>query len=438
MRIGDRPACASATGRHAQRRCLARPSARGRRCAHAVLPLGRLGPAQAAHAAPAAERTGVSTRSWWEPRASPPIPRCSTTAACPRRSSTRSPGRCAIAPPPRTTRCGRATSAPRSSSRRRSGARPTSSPAAEPLLLGNADVRVSYVVAAASSPLYRNACSDECVFVEAGDPRRVRDQLRRARGPRRRLRRAAARNSAPLGAARGGTAARARDRVRGPRGAAAPLPLRERPAARDRTLLRARSARPVGAVARGGEGRAGLREAPRGERRLVGLDPRDRRARPRRGRLGRLPLSPRLQRARFRAPHGPRAPAPAGAPGLRGTRLRDLQLRRARWTTTPRRSPRRTTTRTWTATRCSSTWPATYGARRGSGVAAGSITLARSGRAQPHPGAYEASIGRERMDELAVMLDTFRPLELGEGARACEDASYAGSWSTARSGRPAR
>jgi len=28
-----------------------------------------------------------------------------------------------------------------------------------------------------------------------------------------------------------------------------------------------------------------------------------------------------------------------------------------------------------------------------------------------------------------VMVDTFRPLELGEGALACEDPSYAWSWS---------
>jgi len=34
----------------------------------------------------------------------------------------------------------------------------------------------------------------------------------------------------------------------------------------------------------------------------------------------------------------------------------------------------------------------------------------------------------EFFDELAVMVDTFRPLELGEGALACEDASYAASW----------
>ncbi len=36
------------------------------------------------------------------------------------------------------------------------------------LVLGNADVRISYVVASNPSPLYRNAIGDECVYVEEG------------------------------------------------------------------------------------------------------------------------------------------------------------------------------------------------------------------------------------------------------------------------------
>ena len=36
------------------------------------------------------------------------------------------------------------------------------------LVLGNADVRLSYVVAAKPSPLYRNAVGDECVYIESG------------------------------------------------------------------------------------------------------------------------------------------------------------------------------------------------------------------------------------------------------------------------------
>src|SRR5205823_5552859 len=36
------------------------------------------------------------------------------------------------------------------------------------LVLGNADVRISYVAAGQPSPLYRNALGDECVYVESG------------------------------------------------------------------------------------------------------------------------------------------------------------------------------------------------------------------------------------------------------------------------------
>ena len=49
----------------------------------------------------------------------------------------------------------------------------------------------------------------------------------------------------------------------------------------------------------------------------------------------------------------------------------------------------------------------------------------------PQPGAVERSIGAEFFDELAVMVDTFRPLELGDGGRACEDPGYAWTWSGA-------
>jgi homogentisate 1,2-dioxygenase len=76
-----------------------------------------------------------------------------------------------------------------------------------------------------------------------------------------------------------------------------------------------------------------------------------------------------------------------------------------------------------------------YGARRGSGIAAGSVSLHPGGHTHgPQPGAYAASIGRERSDELAVMLDTFTPLALGEGGRACEDADYAWSWAAGARG----
>ncbi len=46
----------------------------------------------------------------------------------------------------------------------------------------------------------------------------------------------------------------------------------------------------------------------------------------------------------------------------------------------------------------------------------------------PHPGAYERSIGQKETGELAVMVDTFRPLKLTQAAIDMQDESYATSW----------
>ena len=46
----------------------------------------------------------------------------------------------------------------------------------------------------------------------------------------------------------------------------------------------------------------------------------------------------------------------------------------------------------------------------------------------PHPGAYERSIGKERTEELAVMIDTFKPLQLTEAALKLDDGKYFRSW----------
>ena len=71
-----------------------------------------------------------------------------------------------------------------------------------------------------------------------------------------------------------------------------------------------------------------------------------------------------------------------------------------------------------------------YEARRGSGIGQGSISLHPSGLTHgPQPGAVERSIGVDFFDELAVMVDTFRPLEIGTQAAACEDSAYAWTWS---------
>ena len=74
-----------------------------------------------------------------------------------------------------------------------------------------------------------------------------------------------------------------------------------------------------------------------------------------------------------------------------------------------------------------------YEARKGSGIGQGSVSVLPGGVAHgPQPGAAEASIGAEYFDELAVMVDTFKPLEIGEGGAACEDPNYAWTWSGRR------
>jgi homogentisate 1,2-dioxygenase len=71
-----------------------------------------------------------------------------------------------------------------------------------------------------------------------------------------------------------------------------------------------------------------------------------------------------------------------------------------------------------------------YEARKGSGIGQGSVSLHPGGHAHgPQPGAVERSLGKDFFDELAVMVDTFRPLDLGEGATASEDPAYPWSWS---------
>jgi len=71
-----------------------------------------------------------------------------------------------------------------------------------------------------------------------------------------------------------------------------------------------------------------------------------------------------------------------------------------------------------------------YEARRGSGIEQGSISLHPSGFTHgPQPGAVERALGAERFEELAVMVDTFRPLLLVPAGLACEDPGYAWTWS---------
>ena len=59
----------------------------------------------------------------------------------------------------------------------------------------------------------------------------------------------------------------------------------------------------------------------------------------------------------------------------------------------------------------------------------GQITLHPAGLVHgPHPGAYERSIGKKETQELAVMVDTFKPLKLTKQALELEVEDYYQSW----------
>ena len=59
----------------------------------------------------------------------------------------------------------------------------------------------------------------------------------------------------------------------------------------------------------------------------------------------------------------------------------------------------------------------------------GHITLHPAGIPHgPAPGAYERSIGQKETQELAVMIDTFRPLKVTEDALKLDDGKYYKSW----------
>jgi len=62
-------------------------------------------------------------------------------------------------------------------------------------------------------------------------------------------------------------------------------------------------------------------------------------------------------------------------------------------------------------------------------VKKGNITLHPAGIPHgPHPGLYEASIGQKETKELAVMVDTFKPMMVTENAIQIDDGKYYKSW----------
>ena len=63
------------------------------------------------------------------------------------------------------------------------------------------------------------------------------------------------------------------------------------------------------------------------------------------------------------------------------------------------------------------------------GIQKESITLHPMGLPHgPQPGKYKSSIGKKQTNELAVMIDTFKPLKITKAAKGIDDGDYPMSW----------
>ena len=70
--------------------------------------------------------------------------------------------------------------------------------------------------------------------------------------------------------------------------------------------------------------------------------------------------------------------------------------------------------------------------RAGSGIGQGSISLHPAGFVHgPQPGSAEKAIGKAGTDEVAVMVDTFAPLQMGPAASGVEAEDYPWTWARA-------
>ena len=310
------------------------------------------------------------------------------------------------------------------------------------LVLGNGDVRISYAVAGAPSRWYRNGIGDECVYVERGAARvetvfgafDVGEGdyvvIPRATTHRWIPKRSATTRCAPTASRPTPTSRRRSATCRKYGQLLEHAPYCERDLrAPEGPLL----AEDVGAEA-GGRDR-GLHQAPRQRPERASSAPctpsRSTRSTSSAGTAASTRTcstcatssrSPAACTSRRRCTRSSRAGTSSSATSCR-----------ARSTTTRCRSRCPTTTPTSTATRSCSTSTATTRRARARASRKGSISVHPGGHAHgPQPGASEGSIGVDYFDELAVMVDTFRPLELGEGGRAVDDGAYAWSWAQGR------
>jgi homogentisate 1,2-dioxygenase len=302
------------------------------------------------------------------------------------------------------------------------------------LVLGNNDVRLSYVVGVSPSPHYRNAVGDECVYIESGTgvvetvfglvPFRTGDYVL--------VPRATTHRWVPDGRVQA-YAIEANSHIGPPRRYRSKFgQLLEHSPYSERDLHGPSEPLLAEGDRRGGAGQAPGRRAGR-----AGGHPDVLRHAPvRRGRLGRLPVSVHVQRLRLRADHGAHPPAAAGAPGVRGPQLRRVQLRAAQGGLPPVGHSRALLPLQRRLRRGDVLRRRRLRGAQGVGHRQG-VDLAAPGRARarPQPAAIEASLGAEVFDELAVMVDTFAPLRLGEGGVAVDDGKYAYTWSGRRGAR---
>ncbi len=74
--------------------------------------------------------------------------------------------------------------------------------------------------------------------------------------------------------------------------------------------------------------------------------------------------------------------------------------------------------------------------RSGSGIGVGSISYHPAGFVHgPQPGSLEGAIDKERTEEVAVMVDTFRPLGVSALGREISDEAYPLTWARLDLGR---
>ena len=295
--------------------------------------------------------------------------------------------------------------------------------------MGNGDVRISYVVSDAASPYYRNAVGDECVYVESGSGT-VETVFGVAVLPHRRLRAGPARDHAPL-AARAEAEPALRHRGQQPHRAAEALPLAVRPAPRARAVLRARPARsqPSRSSQDGTDVEVLVKHRGNGPSGLVGT----------RLTYATHPLDVvgwdgclypyTFNVEDFMPITGKVHQPPPVHQVFEGYNFVVCNFCPRKVDYHEQSIPVPYYHSNVDSDEVMFYVGGDYEARKGSGINIGSISIHPGGHAHgPQPSAIEASIGVEYFDELAVMVDTFRPLELGEAGRAVEDPAYAWTW----------